>query len=242
VRPFRPPKSLSLLALTVFFDPEFAMSAPPMTWNAYAAFLESLHTPPEIFWRAAHTGDLRQVKHLLTSTPQTEVNWRHPRFRLSTPLLEACLGGHEHIVLLLLSHPEIDVNLGTPFVEAAARNKISCLLLLLRDFRMVPTMPNQLGYTAIRNVARAGHVDVLMWWIASGRDLGDLEKVILEARGGTVRSLLEQYSENSINTRNAVMAKLKIAGGCIFFSSILGSGRGPNLFFRQMFRSRLPPN
>ena len=81
---------------------------------------------------------------------------------------------------LLLVHPGIDVNLkdhhgSTPFLRACVNGHTSCVRLLLKDSRVKVNEPDKSGYPPLRWCAYQGRLDIIKWWIASGREI-DLGK------------------------------------------------------------------
>jgi len=93
----------------------------------------------------------------------------------------ACDSGQSLVVASLLAHPDIIVNrrarpeMATPFFLACKRGMTVCVWLLLKDPRVLVTEPDKSGNTPLKEAVECGRVDVLKWWIASGRrlNLGD---------------------------------------------------------------------
>ena len=64
-----------------------------------------------MFFQAAMTGNVQDVKEILRTNPNLNVNWRNENDDDgSTALITACDHGHDSIVFILLAHPDIDVN------------------------------------------------------------------------------------------------------------------------------------
>jgi len=88
---------------------------------------------------------------------------------------------------------------------------------MLKDPRVnVKTSDNQ-GRTPLWRAAYYGHLDIIKWWIASGRemDLGEPEikgmdviKVAKEKGETGIVTLLERIQENPLETRHAVRVEL----------------------------------
>jgi len=57
----------------------------------------------------------------------------------------------------------------------------SCVRLLLKDSRVNPNEPNNSGQTPLWFAAVNRHLDVIRWWIASGREM-DLGKPGIKRR------------------------------------------------------------
>ena len=91
----------------------------------------------------------------------------------------ACSEDSSRVIPLLLAHPDIDPNLKdddgyTAFYSACLHGSASCVRLLLRDFRVKVNEPAN-GCTPLYLAARWGHLDIIKWWVASGREM-DLGK------------------------------------------------------------------
>ena len=123
------------------------------------------------------------------------------------------------VIPLLLAHPDIDVHLKnrygqTPFYLACANGRPSCVREMLKDSRVKVTEPDKYGFTPLWWASRDGHIDIIKWWIASGRelDLGTPRDVnytdaieVAKERGKTeVVALLERFKKNLKETRQAV--------------------------------------
>jgi len=127
------------------------------------------------------------------------------------------------VIPLLLAHPDIDVNArnvvgSTPFISACQLGSLSCVREMLKDFRVKVNEPRNNGTTSLWWAASFGHLNVMKWWIASGREMdlgkpGDISKtdVIGAAKkeGQTeVVTLLERFKSDATNTRHAVRMEL----------------------------------
>ena len=89
---------------------------------------------------------------------------------------------------------------------------------MLKDSRVKVNETNRNGYPPLFCAAYFGHLDIIKWWIASGRQMdlgkpGDIDKT--DAIGGAkiygrtkVVSLLERFKENPEETRYVVGVKL----------------------------------
>jgi len=133
----------------------------------------------ERFWKSASDGDVEASKEILKHNPTLDVNWPE-RIYDQAVLHPVCENGNASIVSILLAHPAIDVNQkdtmkNTPFTWVCAYGRTSCGRLLLRDSRVKVNEPDEDGSTPLRYAASHGHLDVIKWWIASGREM-DLGK------------------------------------------------------------------
>ena len=140
-------------------------------------------------WR----GDAKKVAEMMR---------RDPGFKVSmdlgngwTLLHEACDGERRSAVIpLLLAHPDINVNAKdmfgwTPFSCACDCGHTSCVREMLKDSRVKVNEPKIDGTTPLWFAAARGHLDVIKWWIASGREMdlgepGEVDKT--DAIGGAM--------------------------------------------------------
>ena len=121
-----------------------------------------------------------EVQAILRNNPTINVNWKDVYG--NTALHLACHEGHDSIVTILLAHPDIDVNQKnndgrTPFIMVCWFGKISCARLLLNDSRVNLREPDR-DSTPLWLAADSAYLDIIRWWIASGRemDLGQTGK------------------------------------------------------------------
>ena len=135
------------------------------------------------------------------------------------------------VIPLLLAHPDIDVNVKdiigqSPFLYACYGNT-SCVRELLKDSRVKVNEPDNYGRTPLYHAARYGQLDVIMWWIASGREMdlgedGNFESDAIGTawkRGKTeAATLLERFKGNPEKTRREVMEELGITGKSVVVS------------------------
>ena len=129
------------------------------------------------FWDAAHDGEVEEVKDILMKNPSLNVNWKNEEENAWTALHAACWG-HALVVSILLAHPDIDPNLkskygDTPFMWACLVGNTSSVRLLLKDSKIM--VNNIYGETSLGRAAYNGYLDIIKWWIASGREM-DLGK------------------------------------------------------------------
>jgi hypothetical protein len=174
------------------------------------------------FRDAARYGKDEEVRKILKENPTLNVNWSDPDSSNQTALIQACRNGHDKVVTLLLAHPDIDINQKdyygeSPFFWACVNGSTSCVQLLLKDGRVKVNEPNRNGSTPLYWAAPYGHLEVIKWWIASGRevDLGQPGNEINDAIGGAkesgkteVISLLEKFKVNPDQTRNEIRKEL----------------------------------
>ena len=101
---------------------------------------------------------------------------------------------------------------------ACIKGSTSCARLLLKDRRALVNEPEDNGHTPLWSAAYWGYLDVIKWWIASGREMdlgkpGDVGKTnaIGEAKdhGKTeVVTLLERFKSDAAKTRHHVRVEL----------------------------------
>ena len=199
------------------------MATPPVLTQAeYIALLDSLPVHPSCLFYASLGGDVEEVKRILMNNPNLDVSWTIYGRYTYTALYVACENDRDSIVSILLAHPAIDVNLkaiyGTsPFFVSGLCGMTSCVRLLLKDQSVEVNEPDNGGCTPLCWAARKGHLDVIKWWIASGRetDLGTPGDAETDAIGEAKRkkrakvvTLLEKFQENPEETRHLVRVEL----------------------------------
>jgi len=126
------------------------------------------------------------------------------------------------VIPLLLAHPGIDVNVKTkygytPFYLACVCGYPSCVREMLKDSRVKVNEPGNYGRTPLWRAAFEGYLDIIKWWIASGREM-DLRKPvnrITDAIGGAKKTgstetatLLERFQRDATQTRHAMRVEL----------------------------------
>lgn len=177
-------------------------------------------------------GKEAELKQMLKENPQLELTGIDD-FGF-TLLHWACVKGHDKILALLLAQPGVNANqktaMGeTPFYMAFCYEKSACVRLLLKDDRVNPNEPDDVGSSPLYNAALFGYVDIVKWWVASGREIGsaDCEDAITVAREPTnevgeedaefeqrsercaaVAALLERYQEDRQRTTHEVRAEV----------------------------------
>ena len=191
----------------------------------------------EAFWWAAFAGKVTEVEEILRDNPTIDVNWRNPSWGVPA-LFIACEYRHDSIASLLLAHPGVDANPrnydgSTPFMRVCYNGRPSCARLLLRDSRVDVNEQSSDGFTPLYWASFRGMLDVIRWWIMSGREmnLGEPGNEMTDAIGvannpvmlamefpkefeertarcAKVASLLEQYKENPVKTRHEVRAEM----------------------------------
>jgi len=90
---------------------------------------------------------------------------------------------------------------------------------LLKDSRVKVNEPQKDGYTSLWSAAADGHLDVIKWWIASGREMdlgkpGDVDFTdaiaVAKQNGRTeVVTLLERFKNDAAQTRSDVRKELE---------------------------------
>ena len=168
---------------------------------------------------AVEKGDVKKLAELMRQDPGFNVNKDHEDGDGRTLLYVAC----REDIPLLLAHPDIDVNVKnefgvTAFCLACANGHTSSVRLLLKDSRVKVNEPTNSGSTPLQLVARDGCLDVIRWWIVSGREMdlgepGDVEKTdaigVAEEEGMTeVVALLERFKSDAAQTRHAMRVEL----------------------------------
>jgi len=126
------------------------------------------------------------------------------------------------VIPFLLAHPDIDVNAKnkygkTPFYFACF-GRTSCVREMLKDSRVKVNDSDNDGITPLWVAATFGHLDIIRWWIASGREMdlgkpGDVDKsdvigVAKKWRKTEVATLLERFKSDPSQTRLAMRLEL----------------------------------
>jgi len=199
---------------------DFPVATPPtLTQAEYVAFLDSLPVHSSRLYFALKDGNVEEAKGILRNNPNLDVNWDNNHGH--TALTVACWN-YDSMVSILLVHPAIIINSKknegqTPFYGACQEGP-TCVRLLLKDPRVEVNEPDQYGGTPLRAVALDGLIDIIEWWIASGREMdlgtpGDIYKtdaIGVAKREGyrEVVTLLERFKENQEETRHAMRVQL----------------------------------
>jgi len=131
----------------------------------------------------------------------------------------ACEGNRRSPVIpLFLAHPDIDANvknsIGRTSFYLACGGRSSCVREMLKDSRVKVNEPDNDGRTPLWWAAFNDQLDVIKWWIASGREIdlgkpGDVDKTdalgLAKKRGKTeVATLLERFKSDPSRTRHAI--------------------------------------
>lgn len=160
---------------------------------------------------------------LLLSDPRIKVNLGDNNS--TTALSMACMSGRGKVVTLLLAHPDINVNqksggfATSPFMEACKGGFVDCVRPMLKDPRVDVNATDAGESTPMYCAARNGHMGVIKWWIASGREIdlgkpGDLWKtdaigIAKRREKHEVVSLLERFRDHPEQTRYQTRQELR---------------------------------
>jgi len=170
---------------------------------------------------AVRKGDTKELAELMRQDPGFKVNQQDEDGW--TLLHYACYGQSRSAVIpLLLAHPDIDPNVKTKYGSAAfyfaCKGRLSCVREMLKDSRVKVNEPDKDGETPLWAAANRGHLDIIKWWIASGREMdlrepGDVGKTdaigVAKMLGKTeVATLLEKFKSDATQTRHAVRVEL----------------------------------
>ena len=89
---------------------------------------------------------------------------------------------------------------------------------MLKDSRVKVNETDDHGYTPLYLAARWGHLDVIRWWIVSGREMdlgtpGDVDKtdairVAKKEKETEIATLLERFKSDAAHTRHAMRVEL----------------------------------
>jgi len=171
---------------------------------------------------AVQEGDAKKLADLMRQDPSFNVNQQDEDGY--TLLHYACLGDSKSPVIpLLLAHPDIDVNAktkdgSTPFYYACYYGSTYGVREMLNDSRVKVNEPDNYGWTPLWWAARDGRLDVIRWWIASGREidlgtLGNINKadiigVAKRYSKTEVVDLLESFKSDAAKTRHSTRVEL----------------------------------
>ena len=172
---------------------------------------------------AVQEGNAKELAELMRQDPGFKVNLREDGGGF-TFLHRACHQDRRSAVIpLLLAHPDIDVNVKdksgrTPFL-CACYGRPSCVREMLKDSRVKVNEPDNYGYTPLwRAAAGNGRLEIIEWWIASGRKIdlgkpGDVDKTdaigaAKDRRNTAVVTLLERFKSDAAKTRHAMRLEL----------------------------------
>ena len=176
---------------------------------------------------AVLSGDAKKLAELIKQDPGFKVNMDQSDGDGWTLLHYACYGDSRSAVIpLLLAHPDIDVNLKnkfgeTPFYLACLRG-FTCFREMLKDSRVEVKELTKDGFAPLWSAAYFGHLEVIKWWIASGREMNlgkprDVDKT--DAIGAAkkegkkeVVTLLERFKSDAAKTRSEVRKQFAING------------------------------
>ena len=184
----------------------------------------------ETLGEAAENGNVSEVKDILRTNPFLDVNWKNLYWDSNAALHWACGNNHDAVVAILLAHPGIDVNLknenkASSFWRASQRGNVSCVKLMLWDSRVDLNEANYYDHTPLSMSAYNGHLEIIRWWIASGREMnlgrpGHADSIAsakeldlchnpdCRRRKHDIANLLERFKENPVETRNGLRIEL----------------------------------
>ena len=186
---------------------------------------------------AVLSGDAKMLAELMRQDAGVNVNQQDEDGW--TLLHRACSEDRRSAVIpLLLAHPDIDVNVkdkngNTPFYMACLNGSTSCVRELLLDSRVKVNESSSDGETPLFWAARYGFLDIIKWWIASGREMdlgkpGDVHRtdaigaakkakiyrIETERKRQTeVVTLLERFKSDAAQTRYMIRVELGLLDG-----------------------------
>ena len=172
---------------------------------------------------AVCVGDAKKLAELMRQDPGFKVNLVLDG--VGCILLHYACGDDRRsaVIPLLLAHPDIDVNVktrdgSTPFCVACLHGNTSCVREMLKDSRVNVNEPDIGGSTTLWCAAFCGHIEVIKWWIASGRemdlgtpgDIGKTDAIGMSKKYGKAKvvTLLERFKSDTAQTRHAMRVKL----------------------------------
>jgi len=169
---------------------------------------------------AAISGDAPLVAEILTNNPDIDINWKYEKISGRATAHWMADKGIGFILGLLLTHPDIDVNMRdnsgcTPLLLACEAGNFDPVGVLLKDFRVDVNEPNYESHTPLYRAAFSGSIFVIQTWIASGREMNlgrpgkntDVIRIAKERGNTEALTLLERFKENPVETRHQVRLK-----------------------------------
>jgi len=175
---------------------------------------------------AVKNGDVNELAGLMRQDPGFKVNMDQDGEGWTLLHFACYKDSRSPVIPLLLAHPDMDVNVknkggATPFFLACFKGRPSCAREMLKDSRVKVYEPRNYGETPLWWAAYWGHLNVIKWWIASGRemDLGkplewktDAIGVAKKCGKTEVATLLERFQSDASKTRSEVRKELGING------------------------------
>jgi ankyrin repeat protein len=124
-------------------------------------------------WDAVEENNLQEVEKLLQDE-NLNVNFQNENYSNWTPLLWGCSLGYTKIVLLLLSHKDINVNLVsssgfTPFLWACFNGKTEIVKILFEDDRVNVNLADKYGWTPLMCSCFWGYTQTVKELLMCGR-------------------------------------------------------------------------
>ena len=170
---------------------------------------------------AVRSGDAKELAELMRQDPGFDVNMDRNRFGASLLHYACYRDSRSAVIPLLPAHPDIDVSVKNEYGQApflyACGGSPSCVREMLKDSRVKVNEPDNDGCTPLWSVAANGQLDVIKWWIASGRemDLGMPGDDATDAFGAAkmyhmteVVTLLERFKNDVAKTISEVRVEL----------------------------------
>jgi hypothetical protein len=119
-------------------------------------------------FQAVGLNDITQMKAILDTTPELNVNWMNELEDRWTALHYASLMGHVEAVSLLLKRGDINVNQQceggwTPFFLACWNSKTRVIGVLLKDKRLDCNLADSWGRTPLKAAIESGYLETVKW-------------------------------------------------------------------------------
>ena len=184
------------------------------------------------FFAAVYHNRMGEVKEILKSCKELEVNWKNENDHGFTALHIATRDGHYEITRILLAHPNIKVNKqadsgDTPYLLACYKAQTKVVKLLLSSAAVDCNLADSAECTPLWWAAFLGHVEVLKWMIASGREFDTSKKgtygpstfsaaeIAKRNKNEPVVSLLARLLQNPSKALQEIRAELNV--DCEFY-------------------------
>jgi hypothetical protein len=157
-----------------------------------------------------------KVNKFFDRNPNFDCNWRSYCYLDQPILVSACDENNVAAVKRLLAFPDIDVNAKdtegyTAFTLSAVKGRLDCVKVLLEDKRVKLNNLDRQGYSTLCSTAFYGNAEVIIHWIASGRELylGNKGDKRTDAIKGAETNLRGEFSAMEMKYKTVIALLLK---------------------------------
>jgi hypothetical protein len=199
----------------------FLFSFFPLRFTPFPAARHLMEDQQHSFFEAVKSNDVPKAAQILAGNPELDINWKNARGQ--TPLQYSCAKDLVNITEWLLAQRKINVAVvntsgASVFMIACGVLNSGCAKVLIEDRRIDLNKPNNSGTTPLVLAITRGNIELIKWWIASGReiDLGDpwtpsdSAEAVRGSGNAEIFVLLERYREDPVKTRRQVRSELGV--------------------------------